>query len=373
MADADVSLILPSMEGVGGVERVVVNLGNGLNRAGFDVEIVSTQSEGPFTERLSEEIGLREIESQGFDLLGTPGMLPGLVKYFNQNSPGTSISLMNHMNIPVALAHRIAKSDSTLVISEHNDPKLLTSNRNPRKWQNRAVYAASRYVYPRADKIVAVSNGVAESLKSVTQINLDNLHVVYNPVVDVTLKQEAKENPDEPWFRNDIPTVLAAKPEAQKNLSLFLKAIAEVRRTREVQAIIVGTGEQREKLETLAAELGIKRSVKFKGYVENIYSYMSSASAFCLSSHWEGLSNILIEALACGCPVVSTDCPSGPSEVLEDGEYGVLVPPNNVTALADGIRHTLDNPPSCDKLKSRASDFSVEQAVEKYSQFINQL
>jgi glycosyltransferase involved in cell wall biosynthesis len=371
MRKIDVSLLLPSMEGVGGVERVVVNLSNGLSDAGLNVEIVSAQSEGPFAERVSKDIDIREISNTGFDLLGTPGMLSGLVKYFNNNNPTTTISLMNHMNVPVALAHKISRSNSKLILSEHNDPQLLISDRNPRKWENRSVYAASKFIYPHADEIVAVSHGVATNLESVTRIASEDIHVIYNPVVDDILREEAKKTPDEPWFENNTPTVLAAKPEAQKNLTLFIRAIAEVRQTRDIQAVIVGKGEEREKLENLAVELGIEANVKFKGYVKNIYSYMSSASVFCLSSHWEGLPTILIEALACGCPVVSTDCPSGPSEVLAGGEYGTLVPVNDPSALADGIIQTVDDPPPSAKLQSRANDFSVEQAVMEYRQLFN--
>jgi glycosyltransferase involved in cell wall biosynthesis len=150
----------------------------------------------------------------------------------------------------------------------------------------------------------------------------------------------------------------------------MLRAFAHLRAEHDIRLVILGEGRERPSLETLIGELGVAKDVRLLGFQKNPYSYMAHAAAFVLSSAWEGLPNVLIEALACGCPIVSTDCPSGPSELLDQGRYGRLVPVGNPVALAEGILATLDAPRNADRLRKRAAMFSLETVAEEYLQVL---
>jgi glycosyltransferase involved in cell wall biosynthesis len=134
--------------------------------------------------------------------------------------------------------------------------------------------------------------------------------------------------------------------------------------------VILGEGRLRRELETLATTLGISQDVSMPGFSENPYAFMARASVLTLSSAWEGFGNVIAEALACGCPVVSTDCPSGPAEVLKNGAFGTLVPVGNDKALAEAILAVLDKPPERERLRARASEFNIDTISEKYLQLL---
>ena len=152
----------------------------------------------------------------------------------------------------------------------------------------------------------------------------------------------------------------------QKDFSTLIRAFSRVRQNQPAHLVIIGEGRQRSELETLAQSLGIEKDVWMPGLSDNPYAFMSKASMLVLSSIYEGLPNVLIEALACGCPIVSTDCPSGPSEILLKGKYGTLVPMGDIPALAQAIHHTLDHPPNRNDLLVRAADFDIEKISRQY-------
>lgn len=361
-----VALFVPSLAKAGGVERVVVNLATGLHRREYEVEIVTGSSKGPFAADVPRGVQITEISAPQVPLVGIAGAIPGLVRYLRRRRPDVLLSSMNHVNVPAIVAHGLARTDTQLIVSEHNNPTLLLSEKNPNAGRDKLVYRAARTLYPHADTVVAVSDGVAADLASIVGLDEDDVDVIYNPVVSSRLEQDASEPADHPWFDEDVPVILAAKPEAQKNLALLVRAFARVRETTEARLLVVGQGEQRAELAALARELNVGADVEFAGFVENIYAYMNEAALFALSSNWEGLPTVLIEALGCGCPVVSTNCPSGPAEILVDGEYGSLVPVGDVEAMADALRSTIEEPPSEALLRERAAAFSIEAAVDGY-------
>ena len=171
-----------------------------------------------------------------------------------------------------------------------------------------------------------------------------------------------------PWLDgSDIPVVIAAgKLKPQKDFETLLRAFALVQAKRNARLIILGRGPKKQALRELATELGISDCFQLPGHVRNPYAYFSRAAVFVLSSAWEGLPNVLIEAMACGCSVVSTDCPSGPFEILEEGAVGRLVPVGDATAMAKAIIESLDNPTRKDVLLARARAFSYEEAISAY-------
>ena len=194
---------------------------------------------------------------------------------------------------------------------------------------------------------------------------------IYNPVVTAELVSQSRAPLDHPWLQLGAPPVIlgVGRLHEQKDFPTLLRAFARVRAKREARLIILGEAkhaEYRTELTTLAAQLGIANDVMFPGFVDNPFAYMAHAAVFVLSSAWEGLPTVLIEALACGCPVVSTDCPSGPAEILENGKYGPLVPVGDDVALADAICSVLNTPPNRDWLRARGALFGVDHVADRY-------
>ena len=200
----------------------------------------------------------------------------------------------------------------------------------------------------------------------------DRIHTIHNPVVSTDLDCKARESPKHPWFDDrPCPVILAiGRMKKVKDFSTLLRAFARLLDRRPARLIVLGEGRLRPSLLSLARELGIAEQVDFPGFQENPYAFLAKADLFVLSSRHEALPTVLIEAMACGCPVVSTDCPYGPREILEDGRLGPLVPVGDPEALAEAMARVLDEPPSQDLLRERASFFSVERAVERYEQLL---
>ena len=227
----------------------------------------------------------------------------------------------------------------------------------------------------RSAHIVAVSEGVRDDVIETTGIPSHWISTIYNPVVSSEMDTLQREEPDHPWMTDSGPPVVlsAGRLAQEKNYPALLRAFHEVSKTRALRLIILGEGEQRRSLEALVRELGIQDSVSLPGWSYNIFSFMSRASLFVLSSRYEGLPTVLIEALACGCPCVSTDCPHGPSEILEGGRIGPLVAVGDHAALARAMRDTLDKPPSQESLQERARFFSMEKSVGAYERLIQEI
>jgi glycosyltransferase involved in cell wall biosynthesis len=172
------------------------------------------------------------------------------------------------------------------------------------------------------------------------------MHILPNPVVTPDLASKAAEPLDHPWFRPGEPPVVlgVGRLSKQKDFATLIRAFDRVRRARGARLMILGEGPERAGLQALADELALSQDVALPGFASNPFAYMARAGVFVLSSAWEGMPGALIQAAACGAPVVATDCESGPREVLQDGRYGRLVPVGNPAALADAILSTLDQP-----------------------------
>jgi len=216
--------------------------------------------------------------------------------------------------------------------------------------------------------VIAISKGVAEDIAANTGLAPQRITTIYNPVFTSDLLEKASAPLDHPWFAREAPPVIlgVGRLAARKDFPTLLKAFALVRSQRPVRLVILGEGRMRKKLTKLAQSLNIVSDIDMPGYVSNPLAWMSRASVFVLSSTAEGFATVLIEAMASGCRVVSTDCPSGPAEILENGEYGRLVPVGDYQALARAIVAALDSPHDPEKLKRRAADFSVEKVVDDY-------
>lgn len=245
------------------------------------------------------------------------------------------------------------------------------SARHVRRRRNRLRrllnYLKVRRLYGGADGIICVSQGVADDLMRITGIAADRIQVIRNPVVTPKLEEMAKVDIDHPWFGEDIPVILGAGGlRLQKNFPMLLRAFARIRAQREARLMILGEGRQRHELKMQAKELGVSDDFDLPGFVANPYAHMARARLFVLSSHWEGSPNVLAEALAVGTQVVSTDCPSGPSEILDNGRYGTLVPVDDEDAMVEAIAHALDNPADPNFLRAAVSQYTTERSTEGY-------
>jgi glycosyltransferase involved in cell wall biosynthesis len=295
--------------------------------------------------------------------------LPDLVRYLRRERPQVLLSAMTDMNLAALWARRLARVPTELVISEHiNLSQSVQAAFNRRKWRYRFLPPLLARTYPWAEAIIAVSIGVADDLSTLAEIPRERILTIYNPVVTPDLEEKSRALCDHPWFAPGSPPVLLAvgRFTAQKDLPTLLRAFARVRRIRPVRLLLLGEGEERTKLEALVRELGVAADVALPGFVLNPFPYMARAAMLVLSSLHEGLAMVVIEALACGCPVVSTDCPSGPAEILEGGRYGALVPVGDVEAMAKAIHAALDGTHDPELLKTRAAEFSLERAAERY-------
>ena len=225
---------------------------------------------------------------------------------------------------------------------------------------------------PLADGIVAVSEGVAADLRGQVPRAAGKIVTIHNPVVGPGLAEQAAEAVEHPWFGDGEPVVLAVgRMAAEKDYPTLLRAFAEVARSRAARLVILGQGPERESLLELAARLGIGDRFDLPGFDVNPFRYMARASVFVLSSRFEGFPNVLAQAMACGSPVVSTDCRSGPSEMLEGGKWGRLVPVGDWRAMAGAIEATLDDPMPAEELRARAAVYSVEASVEGYMRVVS--
>jgi len=230
-----------------------------------------------------------------------------------------------------------------------------------------------RRVFPAAARVVAGSRGVAENCVAVVGVSADRITTIHNPVVTPAIARQAEANPGHPWFGDGGPPVVlgAGRLEPQKDFANLLEAFKRVREQRPCRLAILGEGPLRGELEEQVRALGLEDCVSLPGWVENPFAFMARAALFVLSSRHEGLPNALVEALACGCPAVSTDCPAGPSEILEDPD--LLAPVGDPEALAQVMLRALDRPMDKDALRAKAARFSVDRAMDEYERLIADL
>ncbi len=296
------------------------------------------------------------------------GAIPALARYLEREQPDGLIAALNYTNIAALIARDLSQVSTRCVISIQNHPsRQIAAARDPR---TRRLAPLMRRFFPRADEIVAVSDGVAADLSQVAEIPRQRIRTIYNPGATAGLERRVLDDPGHPWFAEGEPPVLlgVGKFKPQKDLSTLIRAFAEVRASRPARLIILGEGPQEKMLRALAEDLDVSEHIAFPGFVHNPFAYMARAQVFALSSAWEGLPLALVEAMACGCPVVSTDCPSGPAEILQDSRYGRLVPVGDHQQLAEAIMATLDAPLPTEVLKARAEVFSDRSAAQLYEQ-----
>lgn len=295
--------------------------------------------------------------------------LPDLESYLREQRPQLLISTLARVNVLAAWAVYLAGAPTRLVLREANQFSRNLNRANP---FDRSLPSLARQWYPRADRVVAVSPGVREDLIGYLGLHPDHVVTILNPVDGHQIRAAAEPQQMERagLGRNDEFVLGVGKLTPQKGFPLLIEAFARAFPDGPLKLVIAGQGAQQAELRCLAQRLGISRRVLLPGHVHQPYYLMRRTRLFVLSSLWEGCPNVLLEAMACGCPIVSTDCPSGPRELLAHGRYGRLVPTSRVDALADGMRSALQGDcPSYDPEVATAAH-GVEAVAGQYIQSI---
>ncbi|RLM42580.1 glycosyltransferase [Haloarcula sp. Atlit-47R] len=365
----EVVVFLPALE-IGGVERMTLNLAEEFLNRGIDVTIVLARDAGELMNEVPESISLKILDAPDPTRFSLLSAVPSLSKYLFHKEPDVLLSFMKHANITSLLAQKMSMIDTTVIIGERNHLSKALENE---PWRREIAFQnLMKMLYPSADHIIATSVGVAEDIESYLNKPLP-VSTVYNPVVTPELKKKSKEDPDHEWFDDpDVPVVLsAARLHPQKDFQTLIKAFSLVDDRFDARLLILGEGKERDDLESLIQDLDLESKTDLPGVVENPFPYMANSSVFVLSSVWEGFGNVLVEAMACGCPIVSTDCPSGPSEILDGGTYGELVPVGSPELLSDAIEESLSNPIDETKIRARADNFSVDSIADEYLNIIS--
>lgn len=360
MTKLRVAFFIPHFAG-GGVERVAVNLSEEYLRLGVNVDFVLVNANGVPLGSLPKDARIINLKTKRVLFA-----LPSLIRYLRDEQPDAIFSAPLHTHIILLLAKMISGSRVRTML--HIGNHVSTQVKNSGKLQERAYPTLLWLLKKYADAFVAVSEGVADDLAHATKIPLEKIRIVYNPVYRDEMEALMEQQLDHPWFSESKPPVIlaAGRLVEQKDYPTLLHAFDRLQNQRPARLVILGEGGLLSGLKKLCAGLAIAENVDFAGFDTNPYRYMARCSVFVLSSAWEGFANVIAEALACGAQVVSTDCKSGPAEILANGQYGRLVPVGDEVALAHAISEALDHPLPKDFLRQRGRSFTAATAARQY-------
>lgn len=354
-----------STSGHSGVDRAAKHLIPALARRGYRVDLLKVRRHGPHLDAIPDGVSVVDLGSRQ-----TYACVPALVRYLRRERPVVMLSDKDRVNRTALLAgwiaRRLAGAPTRLVFSSGTTISIDLSTRGAlERWVQRNSMGR---LYPFADQVIVTSAGVADDMARYTGLARERIRVVPSPVVPASLFTEALARPDHPWLgRSDVPLILGAGELCgRKDFETLLRAFALVRAQRPCRLMILGQGRARGRLLALAAELDLAEDVALPGFVPEPYAYMAHADLFAFTSRWEGLGFVIIEALAVGTPVVATDCPSGPREILQDGRIGPLVPVGDAAALAAAMMQTLDTPPPEALLRDAARPYAIEASTDAY-------
>ena len=340
----------------------MVNTAAGFADRGLAVDLVLARGTGPYLEGLPKTINTIDLAAPRL-----MRSLPRFICYLRKTRPTALMSALDHSNMIAIVAAKLAGVHTRVVVSVRNN--VSAEARNSIHLKNRLTPNLVKWIYPHADRVIAVSRGVANNLIALG-CPPEKILTIYNPVLTPGLRVQLRAPVNHPWFDTGAPPVILGigRLHPQKNFPLLVRAFAQVRARRRVRLMILGEGDERARLERLIDELGLREDVALPGFVNNPACYIPRAAMFVLSSDWEGFGNVLVEALAAGVPIVSTNCDSGPAEILADGTFGQLTPVGDCDAMVRAILEALDEEPDRERLRERAEEFSLDKILYQYSQ-----
>lgn len=363
-------LFISTNLGGGGAERVAVSLLEHLDRKRFDPILVLFENTLDYT--IPEDVPIFYLHKKGW--YDFPRLVWELARVYRKWKPEVALSFLSYTNIIAVLAKILSRVKFKLLISEHGLPSLSPSRNTGLisllfgKW-------IPRWLYPYADKVICVSQGVADDVRSLYRISLDKIGIIYNPIDIKTISVLSHENVDHPWFSEKQPIIISVgRLTAVKGYPYLLRAFAHIVTDFPCRLMILGKGEEEEALKALAMNLGIEDKVAFLGFQNNPFKYMARSSLFVLPSLSEGFSMVITEAMSCGIPIISTNC-AGPLEIITPNVNGLLVPKADEKALTAAIIKLLTDRNLATSLaqagRKRAEDFSIEKVIKEYEQLFD--
>lgn len=356
--------IFLSTSGHSGVDRAMKHLIPALAARGYAVDLLKVRGHGP---NLAEvPAGVRVVDTGAST---TYLALFALVRYLRRERPAVLLADKDKVNRTALLARWLAGARATrLVLSSGTTISVDLQHRGAfERWLQRTSMGR---LYRHADLVIVTCADVADDMAAYTGLARSHIRPVASPVVPSALFAARPSPPDHPWFAPGAPPVILGVGElsARKDFETLIRAFARLRAQRSCRLVIVGCGKRLDALRALAQELGVAADVDFPGFRGDVYAFMAHAAVFAMTSRWEGLGFVLIEALACGTPCVATNCPSGPREILQDGYYGPLVAVGDDAALAAALAQLLERPPAREQLQRAARPYEIEAATDAYLQ-----
>lgn len=352
--------LIPSLHG-GGAERVYTHLLHHIDREKFEPYLMVVNLEGPYVEDIPSDVKIVDLKKRS-----VKSSLIKLIKEINKIRPSIIMSTLLHLNLTLLFIKPFLKGNPRIIVREANPPSFSI-----KELLGTSVFK-KLYVklYKRADHIIAISKDVAEDVIETFNVPKDRVHIIYNPVLVEQIKMKSEEDVNHPWIINKKEPVIISigRLVEQKDFPTLIKAFAKVIERKKCKLIILGEGPNYSILLELIKELGIEDSVDFLGFVNNPYKYVKNSDLFVLSSKWEGFGMVIIEALAVGTPVVATDCPGGPHEILNNGKFGKIVPVGDIGKMSQAIIEALDEEIDRGRLIKRAMDYDINVIKLRYQE-----
>lgn len=358
-----VALFIPTLSG-GGAERVMSILARGFDERGLAVDLVLVNATGPYLADIPDTVRIVELKGRRVFTC-----LPDLVRYLRREQPRALLSTLFHANVAALVAVAFSRVPVRTAVRQPSMFNLGVGRKKTLK--DRGVAYLLKRTVGKAGAVVALNAAMAAELSDTMQLPLGQIEIINNPVPTERIAAKSEDRLDHPWFASGEPPVILSvgRLTYAKGLADLIDAFADVRRQRPARLVILGEGGLREELEARINKQGLGDDVAMPGFEANPYKYMRRAAVFVLPSRWEGFPNVLVEAMACGAPVIATNCPGGSAEILEDGRWGTLVPVGDSKAMSTAIIDTIKAKTHPDA-RSRLSEFSIDTIVDRYMQVL---
>lgn len=345
----------------GGVQKIMVYVANYFARHGYETTLLIGETKGPYLDLINPNVKIYSVGTKNRLTL-----IKQLILMLRADKPDILFTGVPSFNMIAIVAKILTLSATKVIISEHSNTykEFSKSTLSPYKLS----FLLIPFIYRFSDSIIAVSNGVARDLSKFAFLPLKNINTIYNPASSKSIINASSLTVAENWFQNkEYPVIIGAgRLTIQKDFGTLIDAVYHLHKTRVVRLIIVGNGPMYSELQEKIDSYNLNEFVKLVGFKENPVSWINKADVFVLSSKWEGFGNILVEALAAGTTIVSTDCKSGPSEILKDGKLGYLVPESNHIAMAETINYALDHKMPRKLLIEAAEQYDEECIMKEY-------